>query len=70
MKNFDEFINFVNTSENLQNALLSEPLNLEKNTLDLTTKEGFEKLSHAFEERTLNQFMKILRAYHEWINEK
>ena len=42
MKNFDEFINFVNTSENLQNALLSEPLNLEKDTLDLTTKEDFE----------------------------
>lgn len=70
MKDFKDFIMRVNTSDSIQHALESVPLNLEKSKIDISTRDGFEKLSHAFEERMLNQFMQILEAYHNWLNEK
>lgn len=69
MKSFDEFVKFINESESIQSTLLNVPLNIEQRMYDISKSADRSELIHAVEERTLNQFMEILRSYHEWINE-
>lgn len=70
MKNFDDFVNLINNSQDFQDSIASVPLNIEKRTYDLTNPEDLGILTHAVDEMTLNRFMKILRKYHEWTNQK
>lgn len=70
MKNFDDFVNLINNSQEFQDSIASVPLNIEKRTYDLTNPEDLEILIHSVDEMTLNRFMKILRKYHEWTNQK
>ena len=70
MKNFDDFVNLINNSQEFQDSIASVPLNIEKRTYDLTNPEDSGILTHAVDEMTLNRFMKILRKYHEWTNQK
>lgn len=70
MKNFDDFVNLINNSQEFQDSIASVPLNIEKRTYDLTNPEDLGILTHAVDEMTLNRFMKILRKYHEWTNQK
>lgn len=70
MKNFDDFVSLINHSQEFQDSISSVPLNIEKRTYDLTNPEDLEILIHAVDEMTLNRFMKILRKYHEWTNQK
>lgn len=69
MKSFDEFVKFINESESIQSTLLNVPLNIEPRMYDISKSADRSELIHAVEEQTLNQFMEILRSYHEWINE-
>lgn len=69
MKNFDDFVNLINNSQEFQDSIASVPLNIEKRTYDLTNPEDLGILTHAVDEMTLNRFMKILRKYHEWTNQ-
>ena len=69
MKSFDEFVKFINESESIQSAISNVPLNIGPRMYDISKSSDRSELFHAVEERTLNQFMKILRSYHEWINE-
>lgn len=68
MKNFDDFVKFAN-SETFQDVLKEVPLNIESKEYVLTCISDISELEHAFNERSLNQFMQILRAYHDWISE-
>lgn len=70
MKNFDDFVSLINHSQEFQDSIASVPLNIEKRTYDLTNPEDLGILTHAVDEMTLNRFMKILRKYHEWTNQK
>lgn len=70
MKNFDDFVKFVNESKSVRSALDNVKMELETDSLDLSNPEDVSELIFAIQKQSLNQFMQILRSYHEWINEK
>lgn len=69
MKNFDDFVKFINESDKVQKELADIPLNLKDKIYDLSSSDDISDFKHSLQEQTLNQFMKILREYHNWTNQ-
>lgn len=70
MKNFDDFVKYVNESESVRSTLDTVKMELETDSLDLSNPEDISALIFAIQKQSLNQFMQVLRSYHEWFNEK
>ena len=69
MKNFDDFVDFVNNSEKIQNELSNVNLKLEKRNYSLSNTEDVSELIVSVQNNTLQKTMKLLRYYHEWLNQ-
>lgn len=69
MKNFDDFVDFVNNSEKIQNELSNVNLKLEKRNYSLSNTEDISELIVSVQNNTLQKTMKLLRYYHEWLNQ-
>lgn len=69
MKNFDDFVDFVNNSDKIQNELSNVNLKLEKRNYYLSNTEDISELIVSVQNNTLQKTMKLLRYYHEWLNQ-
>ncbi len=69
MKNFDDFVDFVNNSDEIQNELSNVNLKLEKKNYSLSNTEDISELIVSVQNNTLQKTMKLLRYYHEWLNQ-
>lgn len=69
MKNFDDFVDFVNNSDKIQNELSNVNLKLEKKNYSLSNTEDISELIVSVQNNTLQKTMKLLRYYHEWLNQ-
>ncbi len=69
MKNFDDFVDFVNNSDKIQNELLNVNLKLEEKNYSLSNPEDISELIVSVQNNTLQKTMKLLRYYHEWLNQ-
>ena len=69
MKNFDDFVDFVNNSDKIQNELSNVNLKLEKKNYSLSNPEDISELIVSVQNNTLQKTMKLLRYYHEWLNQ-
>lgn len=69
MKNFDDFVDFVNNSDKIQNELSNVNLKLEKRNYSLSNTEDISELIVSVQNNTLQKTMKLLRYYHEWLNQ-
>jgi hypothetical protein len=69
LKNFDDFVDFVNNSDKIQNELSNVNLKLEKRNYSLSNTEDISELIVSVQNNTLQKTMKLLRYYHEWLNQ-
>lgn len=69
MKNFDDFVDFVNNSDKIQNELSNVNLKLEKRNYSLSNTEDISELIVSVQNNTLQKTIKLLRYYHEWLNQ-
>lgn len=69
MKNFDNFVNFINTSNEVQKEMLEFDLKLENRNYNLTNPDDLGQFIAAIQNNTLRKSMRLLRYYHEWINQ-
>lgn len=69
MKNFDDFVDFVNNSGKIQNELSNVNLKLEEKNYSLSNPEDISELIVSVQNNTLQKTMKLLRYYHEWLNQ-
>ena len=69
MKNFDDFVDFINNSDKIQNELSNVNLKLEKKNYSLSNPEDISELIVSVQNNTLQKTMKLLRYYHEWLNQ-
>lgn len=69
MKNFDDFVDFINNSDKIQNELSNVNLKLEKKNYSLSNTEDISELIVSVQNNTLQKTMKLLRYYHEWLNQ-
>lgn len=69
MKNFDDFVDFVNNSDKIQNELSNVNLKLEDKNYSLSNTEDISELIVSVQNNTLQKTMKLLRYYHEWLNQ-
>lgn len=64
MKNFDDFVDFINNSDKIQNELSNVNLKLEKKNYSLSNTEDISELIVSVQNNTLQKTMKLLRYYH------
>ncbi len=69
MKNFDDFVDFVNNSDKIQNELSNVNLKLEKRNYSLSNTKDISELIVSVQNNTLQKTTKLLRYYHEWLNQ-
>ena len=69
MKNFDDFVDFINNSDKIQNELSNVNLKLEKKNYSLSNTEDISELIVSVQNNTLQKTMKLLRYDHEWLNQ-
>lgn len=70
MKKFEDFVNLVNDSEQIQSRLIkSTKLDLEPKMYNLADESDLSEIIGKIQESIMRGSMELLRAYHEWSNQ-
>lgn len=70
MKNFDNFVDLVNNSADIQKRLLeSTHVNLEKLNDASSNEEALAEIIYELQSSLMRGSMELLSEYHKWINQ-
>lgn len=70
MKNFDNFVDLVNSSEDIQNRLIkSTHISLEEFINASSNEEALAELIYEIQSSLMRGSMELLSEYHKWVNQ-